>query len=351
METQQIYKLLRYSLQFIIIYLVLRYVPQIKLKTITALSVALLLTTMCVILEFVYGQVVNKQTDSEDCNTCANPPKASPNCRMVCDSEEHFAQVETNQNTKQINTVQSSQPVLPSVPIMSNEKPTVQQMLPVMANTPMTQPNFMAQPTISPSISPLSDSHNTTQPRQELVLYPSQGEQIQFPASGTTMDIPPFYLDNMSVADQKQEALNRKSNIERANALEQSAQSLNKMEHPYQTPGMKAESRKAPHYDARNDGNIENEMDYSDFDYNTLPVARGYKSSVADYGYSYLPPEAWFNVPIRAPVCVATRREPVFPSLSDGTPTDVKDFYIASRITGPMGISTEYINDKLNAGR
>jgi hypothetical protein len=39
------------------------------------------------------------------------------------------------------------------------------------------------------------------------------------------------------------------------------------------------------------------------------------------------------------------------PMLANGSPTDVKDFYIASRITGPMGISTSYVNDKLNAGR
>jgi len=349
MDTQQIYKLLRYSLQFIVIYLVLKYIPQLKLKTVTALSVALLLTTMCVILEYVYGQVINKQNDSGDCSACTTPPPKPGNCRMVCDSEEHFAQVTSDQNTQPVHVVQSSQPVLPSVPIASVAIQPIQQAVPVMTTTP--QPNFITQPTISPSISGLSESPNNTQPKQELIAYPSQGEQIQFPTSGTSMDIPPFYLDKMSEPDQKQEALNRKANMEREKVLEKSAYSLDRMQHPYQTPGMKAESRKAPHYDARNDGNVENEMDYSDFDFNTLPVARGYKSSPADYGYSYLVPEAWYNAPVRAPVCVTTRREPVFPSLSDGTPTDVKDFYIASRITGPMGISTEYINDKLNAGR
>ncbi len=324
METQQIYKFLRYSLQFIIIYLVLKYIPQLKIGTVTALSLALLLTTLCVVLEFVYGKIINKQNEylEGDCNTCAGPPPVST-CNNVCGSAEPFTLTNHNPHNDHVEKLQDTQ---------VHGAISTQPIVPVHVTT---------QPVVQPAI----------QPKMETIAQPMITTQENYPTGGTTMDVPPFYLAKIGAGDEKQEVLNHNSNMERDRALEKSGYQIDENATPYQVPGKKSETRKAQHYDARVDGDIVNEMDYSDFDFNSLPVARGYRSSAADYGYNFLPPEAWTAQPVRAPVCVTTTREPVMPMWANGSPVDVKDFYIASKITGPLGLSTAYVNDKLNAGR
>ncbi len=327
METQQIYKFLRYSLQFIIIYLVLKYIPQLKIQTVTALSLALLLTSLCVILEFVYGKIINKQNEylEGDCNTCAGPPKVST-CNNVCGSVEPFTLENRNPHNEHVAqmTVQPTAETCGQPNMKTCGQPTMQTI----------------QPVIQESIK------HADRPKMETITT-----QENYPTSGTTIDIPPYHLSNISDGDKKQEILNHNANIERDKALLQSGYQIDGNPTPYQIPGQKSETRKAQHYDARNDGDIVNEMDYSDFDFNSLPIARGYRSTAADYGYSYLQPELWYPQPVRAPVCVTTQRAEVMPALADGTPVNVKDFYIASKITGPLGLSTAYVNDKLNAGR
>lgn len=119
---------------------------------------------------------------------------------------------------------------------------------------------------------------------------------------------------------------------------------------PYQTSGAKSEYNKDDGDNSRQiKGELDNDMPYSD--YNHLPVAAGYKSKDYEYGYSFIPPEKWYPQPVRPPICVTDNRAPVCPSLASGTPVDVKDFNLASRVTGPAKINTDYIRDKLNSGR
>jgi len=97
------------------------------------------------------------------------------------------------------------------------------------------------------------------------------------------------------------------------------------------------------------DGMIDDELPYTD--YNHLPVAAGYKSHDYEYGYNFLPPERWYNKPVRPPICVAERRCPVLPTYSQGAPTDLKEFHSSRRVTPPDLINTDYITTKLNSGR
>ncbi|MBA42952.1 MAG: hypothetical protein CMF62_02945 [Magnetococcales bacterium] len=97
------------------------------------------------------------------------------------------------------------------------------------------------------------------------------------------------------------------------------------------------------------DGVMVDELKFTDF--NHLPLASGYKSKNYEYGYSFLPPEKWYPEPPRPPVCVTEKRCPVCPSLSTNGVADMKEWDSSRRITGPDLIDTEYVSQKLNAGR
>lgn len=94
---------------------------------------------------------------------------------------------------------------------------------------------------------------------------------------------------------------------------------------------------------------IDSDMPYTD--YHHLPLGDYYRSDMFEYGYSFLPPEKWYPEPPFPPVCVSEKRCPVCPAYTTGAPVDVKEWLSSSRITPPDRINTEYIKEKLNAGR
>lgn len=96
-------------------------------------------------------------------------------------------------------------------------------------------------------------------------------------------------------------------------------------------------------------GIISNEIDYTD--YHHLPLADGYDVGSFEYGYSFLPPEKWYPEPPFPPLCVSEKRCPVLPAYTTGTPLDVKEWNEARRVTPPDNIKTSYIKEKLNSGR
>lgn len=96
-------------------------------------------------------------------------------------------------------------------------------------------------------------------------------------------------------------------------------------------------------------GLINSDMPYTD--YHHLPLGDYYKPTDFEYGYSFLPPEKWYPEPPFPPVCVSEKRCPVCPAYTTGTPVDVKEWMSSSRITPPDRINTDYIKEKLNAGR
>jgi hypothetical protein len=131
--------------------------------------------------------------------------------------------------------------------------------------------------------------------------------------------------------------------------IEYNAQSIGGYTTPYQSTGSQSETIKITDNSRRIDGPLDNELQYSD--YNLLPIAAGYKSHAYEYGYSFLPPEKWYPQPPRPPICVTEKRAAVCPVYTDGAPVDVKEFYSSNRITPPDLINTDYVNEKLNAGR
>lgn len=96
-------------------------------------------------------------------------------------------------------------------------------------------------------------------------------------------------------------------------------------------------------------GVMDDEMKYTDF--NHLPMASGYLSKNYEHGFSFLPPEKWYPEPPRPPICVAEKRCPVMPMYAQGLPADVKEWDTSRRITGPIEVDTEYIEEKMNSGR
>jgi hypothetical protein len=86
-----------------------------------------------------------------------------------------------------------------------------------------------------------------------------------------------------------------------------------------------------------------------------LYVPPDYKTNEEDYGYTFVRSEDWFrtnpkNSPV--PVCVpAGGRCKVCSSQTTGYPVDLKLWHRSRRISNPDSINTDYIKDKLNAGR
>lgn len=120
-------------------------------------------------------------------------------------------------------------------------------------------------------------------------------------------------------------------------------------ETPYQKVGVKSEKHRVHRNRRGIEGPLDDELPYSD--YNHLPVGAGYKSTNAERGYSFLPPEKWYPQPPVPPVCVTEKRCPVCPVMSDNSVADLKDFGESRRITQPDNINVAFINDKLNGGR
>ena len=91
-----------------------------------------------------------------------------------------------------------------------------------------------------------------------------------------------------------------------------------------------------------------NESQFSYVDFNSLPTS--YNQGSFESGYSFLPPSAWYPVPPHPPVCVAEKKCPVCPVLSDGT-VGLKEWDQSRRITQPDEINVNVVQEKLNSGR
>lgn len=167
---------------------------------------------------------------------------------------------------------------------------------------------------------------------------------------GMYYDTYPYPNKKDSEWDDSGRRLREKEYIEKLKKqLDKRARELDGYDTPYQKVGNKSEYDKTLQNRRGLQGELDDELPYSD--YNHLPVASGYKSHDYEYGYSFMPPEKWYPQPPRPPVCVTEKRCPVCPTYTNGAPIDVKEFHSSRRVTPPDMINTEYIGDKLNAGR
>jgi hypothetical protein len=70
----------------------------------------------------------------------------------------------------------------------------------------------------------------------------------------------------------------------------------------------------------------------------------------AAYGEVFVDPEAWHPPCMRPPVCTTSNGCPVQPVFTNGTYVDLLEWDNSRRITPPMNINTEYVNNVLNSG-
>lgn len=98
------------------------------------------------------------------------------------------------------------------------------------------------------------------------------------------------------------------------------------------------------------DPNMYNNFEIPYVDYNNMPLFE-VNSGSFEYGYSFLPPTAWYPTPPHPPVCVSEKRAPVCPVYTNGTTVDLKEWDYARRIFPPDQINTAIIEAKLNSGR
>lgn len=102
---------------------------------------------------------------------------------------------------------------------------------------------------------------------------------------------------------------------------------------------------------------ITNENKYTGYDgyidANSLYVPRDYKYTTDDYGYNFIPPLNWIDLPDqnapRVPLCVSANGNClVKSSLTSGYPSDLKTWNQTRKVMGPAHIDTKYIESHLN---
>ena len=348
-------KILRYLLQFTIIYLVLRYTPYIQLDTMTALMITIIFVALTLLIEYVYvklysksGSVEKFEDNAAECSTCNKPPETNNNqtCRLVCDGGvEHFDGEEKK------NPLQTPIPPKVDLPPKIDNKPKV--------DTPPKVDNKPKEPQEK-----VVDQNNDDRYYWG-TRYGNLGYDTRYGFGGMFYDEYPYYnrytTNDAKVSrntgdylgdpeiDRQREKREQEYVMERREAIEEQARSTKGYDSPYQEPGAKSQRRKPIEVNRRIEGDLDDELPYGD--YNSLPIAAGYKSHEYEYGYSFLPPEKWTNLWVRPPVCVTERRSPIMPLYSGNTTMDLKEFHSARRITPPDMINTDYVAEKLNAGR
>jgi hypothetical protein len=94
---------------------------------------------------------------------------------------------------------------------------------------------------------------------------------------------------------------------------------------------------------------IKNETKYNIVSYHTIP--QDVNEGSFEHGYAFLPPSQWYPTPPHPPVCVAEKKCPVCPALSNSQYADLKEWNSSRRISAPDEINVEAVEEKLNAGR
>lgn len=391
-----LYMILRYMLLATVIYLILRYTPYILLDITKAVILTFILIIFLVFFEIMYNLFFAKlNSGSESFNeTCGSTcsinksepakPSVGPNCRVVCDAPkvEGFAEEEQQEeaggtgsamNKGQQGARMEEQGVGQSIAEEVNRNGMGQQMSEErsggqrgqMMEEEMRREKFNGKPS-EEKAEVVSEEEPANDPRYYWgTRYGNLGYDARYGFGGMFYDEYPFYnrfrnndyrtprnigADKGDLEyDQNRERREELLIENTRRKMEERATSTKGYDSAYQEPGAKSQKRKENGLNRRIEGDLDNELPYSD--YNSLPVGSGYKSHDYEYGYSFLPPSSWYPQPVRSPICVTERRSPVMPVYTDSTTADLKEFYSANRVTPPDLINTDYIGDKLNAGR
>jgi len=334
-----LYKFLRYLIQTIIIYLILRYTPYVNLEMNKAIMIAILLTILCIVLEFLYVKMFNQETITENfIPNQLNNSKPIDQCNS-CTIEKFTQSVSHAENIPP----QNNQPVGQKCRVVCDGDKL--ENFDSNINNPKTETKTLT--VIEHHAKPVQEIATREIIEEEIKNTPLYNYDNGF--GGMFYDETPFYQNTGDEYLNKRRQQREEAQIlNNQKALEENAITTAGYNSPYQEVGAKSERRKDIETGRQIAGDIDNELVYGD--YNSLPVASGYKSHDYEYGYNFLPPERWFNSPPRTPICVTNSPNTVSPMYANGTPADVKEWH-SLRVTPPDMINTTYINEKLNTGK
>lgn len=380
------YKLLRWTAQAAVIYLLLRYCKFGNMSSNQALISTLIIMIVCIMLERMFSIYYKQQspnlfekfksdlrTDSSaTCKSCTNNVEhfsgSNKKCKIVCDDGDSTNK-KNNDVTETFNNGKSTEPTE-----TTKGDGQIQESNPSNEATDANEPNDQNQD-IEGEIEMLEEMEQVSEPKQPPPSPPANDDRYywgtrhgnlgydnRYGFGGMFYDEDPAYnrfrnsdLNEIRNIGDAYGTYNPPNKVDEANEMireanaEARARSTSGYGGKYQTVGNKSEKLKTLDNRRRIEGELDDELPYSD--YNHLPVAAGYKSHDYEYGYSFLPPEKWYPQPPRPPICVTEKRCPVCPVYTAGAPVDVKEFHSSTRISPPDLINTDYIGEKLNAGR
>ncbi len=378
-----IYKLLRYSALAATTYLILRLLPGINFSSTQSLLATIIIIILSIVVELLCvnyllvvrtdkakvnaDNILEKFDDSQKCDTCTNEPfddvradntleKISETPESIVDSMMAMAEESKKEASSKIKKQKKCRVVCDA----PDDKEIVDEPKNECAKDAVDL-DTISQPEDTEFSRLYDDKRYYWGSRYGPLSYDNK-----YGFGGMFYDEYPFYnrfnYPNVTIARNiGDHYTDRGPNDEykHKRVLERRRYRRDRIEHRlhttdgfnsrFQEIGSKSEKDRTTENRRCIDGDLENEIPYTDF--NHLPIAAGYKSHDYEYGYSFIPPEKWYPQPPRPPICVTDKRCPVCPGLTTGAPADAKEFHAASRITPPDLINTEYIGDKLNAGR
>lgn len=357
-------KIFRYLIQACILYILLRYFPYIELPTHYAVSITILLLLITVVIEMICTLYMSKE-NYQTCDTCESFNDKSDNqtCRLVkvCDNKsENFIDVD------KLAKIDIKLPQIDIKPPEIDIKQTINLDKDLVVNADKIQPvsEKKQEPLLKTHNIPDSDDY----PVSDNFVWKNKCGYVGYDDrqgyGSMFYDQYPYYNKyhhsekddsikntraNLGGKDTHPEADDGITNYNLLQQrIEQNAHDIGPYESSYQNVAPKSQVLLTTTNQRRIEGPLDDELPYTD--YNHLPVASGYKSHAYEYGYSYIPPEKWYPLPPRPPVCVTEKRAPVCPMYSDNV-ADLKEFHTASRITQPYRLSQNIVHDKLNSGR
>ena len=286
-------KVIRYSVVFVGIFILLKLIPRANIEMRDALISSIVLFSLYVIVENIFTKASFCSNDKEKLDGNLNPTLSS---------------IASAVNTSQFNKVQS---------------PIVQNPVSAIASSPSTQS--------MPEVSGVAPSMPSTQSMPSMPSMQTMPSTQSMPQQAERNKL--FNNDELKPGECK-------------DCVKRTFDSDGMESYTYKTAAQRYESGKT----RAEAGPMKSEEEMQYTDYFIMPVTREDEGSFEE-GYSMLPPSKWYPVPPHPPVCVTEKKCPVCPVLTTGAYVDLKEWNDSRRITPGDTINIDYARDKLNSGR
>ena len=299
MNIELIYKLLKYLVQGIIIFLLFKYAPKDPMSDKDNLLITTIVILACAVFENFYNIYISHENSCKSSNTL-HDTLDSNQCSSYCslNNTEHLTNLSMSpdNSSKPITSVQPTKVVINNTATMPT--PTVTMPTPTVTMPTMTGTTNMQEENNN-KIKQLNTAELKGLANEVITALVDQGITKQ--ADGSYIIKPVI-------------------------------------------------NKQAPATGSRlNDGVLKDESKFSYIDFNSIPQTTNTGSF--EYGYSFLPPAQWYPVPAHPPVCVSDQKCPVCPVYTTGTNVELKEWDNSRRIMPPDEINVNAIEQKLNSGR